>query len=312
MNLKQLFQKFPTQEDCISHLEQIRWGNKPVCPYCQSHKISKHNNNGRQNWQCQTCTRSFSVTVGTIFHHTHLDLRNWFYIIALIVNAKKGISSCQVSRDIGVRQGTVWKIMHKIREILGTKDGELLKGIVFEMDETYVKTNKNTKADKKDNDIDDDLPDDWDDNGKPTTKRGRGSKNNTAVVGIKEKGGDIKAIVVDNVKYSTLVDFAKNSVKLGSEIQTDEFKSYKRFGKFFNHKTVNHQREYVSSKNITTNGVEGFWSLLKRGIKGQFHHLSKFYLQKYINEFCYRYNMRFTDEAFVFDDVVRKLLLLNN
>jgi transposase-like protein len=226
-------------------------------------------------------------------------------MIALIVNAKKGISSCQVSRDIGVRQGTVWKIMHKIREILGTKDGELLKGLVFEMDETYVKTNKNNKHN---DDIDDDLPDDWDGSGKPL-KRGRGSQNNTAIVGIKEKNGNVKAIVTDNVRYATLIEFAKNNIAIDSEIHTDEFKSYKRFGKFFNHKTVNHSREYVSSKNITTNGIEGFWSLLKRGIKGQFHRISKFYLQKYIDEFCYRYNMRFVDEAYIFDDIVRRLLL---
>ena len=129
-SLLSLFKKFPTQESCIEHLENIRWKNGAVCPYCQSQKISQHNIKGRrQNWQCQTCTCSFSVTVGTIFHHTHLDLRNWFYILSLMINAKKGLSACQVARDLEMRRTTAWEVMHKIRKAFATEQKELLTGI---------------------------------------------------------------------------------------------------------------------------------------------------------------------------------------
>ena len=115
MNLKDLFKKFPTEESCIKFLEKMKWKNGVVCPYCQSTKTSKH----LKRLQCQSCNRSFSVMVNTIFHHTHLDLRYWFYIISLMMDAKKGISAYQVSRNTGIRRGTCWKVMHKIREAMG-------------------------------------------------------------------------------------------------------------------------------------------------------------------------------------------------
>ncbi len=298
-SLLSLFKKFPTEESCIKHLEKIRWGDKPVCPYCQSQKISHHNIEGRrQNWQCQTCTRSFSVTVGTIFHHTHLDLRNWFYILSLMINAKKGLSACQVARDLEMRRTTAWEVMHKIRKAFATEQKELLTGI-FEMDETYI------RADKSKEERDED-----DDNNPFIGNSGRSLKNNTPIVGIKQKSGDIKAFATENTKYYTLGKIAMSIAEVGSEIHTDEYKSYKQFKTFYNHKTVNHSIEYVSRQGVHCNGVESFWALLKRGIKGQFHHISKKYLQRYINEFEYRFNNRFVDEAVVFNNVVNRLLFV--
>ena len=293
MNLVELFKKFPTEQDCINHLESIRWKNGIVCPYCQSHKTCKH----LHRHQCQDCHKSFSVTVGTIFHHTHLDLRNWFYMISLIVNAKKGISACQVARDIDLRRPTVWAIMHKIRKAFATEQKELLTGI-FEMDETYIKADKNK--------------DDEDDNTTGGTKFmnncGRSLKNNTPIVGIKQKGGDIKAFATKDTKYHTLGKIAMSIADLGSKFHTDEYSSYRLFKKFVNHKTVNHSIEYVSRDKVHCNSVEGFWSLFKRGVKGQFHHISKKYLQRYIDEFTYRYNARFIDGAVVFDRIVERML----
>jgi transposase-like protein len=315
MNLLKIVSQFKTQADCIAFLENKKWQGRATCPYCQSTNTNKLTNEGRNRHYCNGCRKSFCITVGTIFHGTHIELQKWFLLIALMMNAKKSLSACQAARDLGMRRPTVWKMMHKIRDAFKTGNKALLGGIV-EMDETYIKThdvktkkNNEEEDDNDDNDsgfIDDYIPD-FDKNG-VKLKRGRGSQNNTAIVGIKQKGGDIVAKMVSNVKFNTLIDFAKKNVAIGSEVQTDEFRSYRRFNRLFTHKTVNHQREYVSSKNITTNGVEGFWSLLKRGIKGQFHHISKGYLQRYINEFVYRYNMREAKESDVFDDVLARML----
>jgi transposase-like protein len=186
MNLISLFKKFPTQESCIEYLEQVRWGDKIVCPYCESDKTCRHNKSGRQNLQCWNCQKSFSVTVGTIFHHTHFDLRYWFYIICMMLNAKKGISACQIAREINSNRPTVWRVTHKIRKAMQTEQKEMLQGI-FEMDETYIRSKR--KDDEDDNDF------------HSGSKR---AENNVSVVAIKQKGGDIKAIATQNTNFLTL------------------------------------------------------------------------------------------------------------
>lgn len=145
-SLIKLFKKFPTEESCIAFLESIRWKGGIICPYCGSVKTCNHNTKvsetrNAKRHQCQDCHKSFSVTVGTIFHHTHLDLRKWFWMISMMLNAKKGISACQVARELEMRRPTVWLKMHQIRSAMNTEQKELLTGI-FEMDETYVKTTK--------------------------------------------------------------------------------------------------------------------------------------------------------------------------
>lgn len=139
MNLISIFQKFPTQVSCIEFLENNRWGDKPVCTYCNSKKVSKHASLDRKigRWQCQECKKAFSVTVGTIFHDTKLPLQKWFLAIALVLNAKKGISNRQLGRDLGLPCNTAWKLATKIRGSFMDRHKELLSGIV-EMDETYI------------------------------------------------------------------------------------------------------------------------------------------------------------------------------
>ena len=282
MNIIELIKKFPTEESCTEWLEKVRWGNKPHCLYCGSSRVYRHRAEGRHRLQCGDCHKSFSVTMDTIFHNTKLDLRKWFWIISMMLNAKKGISSYQVARELGLRRPTAWSLMHKIRKAMSTEEGALIKGI-FEMDETYIKTTKEDN-DKDDND--------------KTFGGGRSTKNNTPVVAIKEKGGDIKAFATNDTKYHTLGKIAMSVAEIGSEVHTDEYMSYKTFDKFFNHKTCNHSMEFVSKEGIHCNSIEGFWSLLKRGIKGQFHHISKKYLQDYVNEFAYRYNNRENKDIF--------------
>ena len=128
MNIIEIYKKFPTEKDCISHLEQVRWGGKPACPYCKSTRVTPLPLESRQH--CNNCKTSFSVTVGTIFHHTHLDLQKWFLAISLILNAKKGISSRQLARDIKVTKDTAWSMQMRVRDAM-IEQGELLSGIIY-------------------------------------------------------------------------------------------------------------------------------------------------------------------------------------
>ena len=177
----EVYRRWPTQEACIAHLEQVRWGESPTCPYCQSDKVARHREMTRHSrWQCWACRKSFSVTVGTIFHRTHIDLQRWFCLISLMMAAKKGLSSLQASRDIGIQQPTVWSMMHRIRKAL-VDDGALLSGIV-EMDETYV-GGKPRKANRRK----DDPP------------GGQGVTTKTPIIGAVERvlGGVQKYIILD-------------------------------------------------------------------------------------------------------------------
>ena len=136
----EIYRRWPTQEACIAHLEQVRWGESPTCPYCGADRVS-HNRDATRGltasrWKCQRCMRSFSVTVGTIFHNSHIDLQLWFLLISLMLSAKKGLSAMQAARDLEMRRPTVWSMMHRVRNAL-VDDGKLLAGIV-EMDETYI------------------------------------------------------------------------------------------------------------------------------------------------------------------------------
>ena len=178
MNLIQIFKQFPTQESCIEYLEQKRWDNIPICPYCSSTNTNKCFNEKTKRFRhyCNGCKKSFSVTINTIFHDTRLPLQKWFLAISLILNAKKGISSRQLARDIEVHVETAWSMGHRIRKAMKGDQAELLSGII-EMDETYI-GGKPRKKNKKDDD----------DKGNP---RGRGTKKECAV-GMIERDGNVK------------------------------------------------------------------------------------------------------------------------
>ena len=154
MNLIEIFAKFQDNQQAIEYLEQIRWRDGVICTKCGSNKTCKHREKTKTRWQCWNCHHIFSVTVGTIFHHSHVPLNKWFMLIALMLNAKKGLSSLQASRDLGLRAMTTWSMMHRIRNAMATDQGELLKGIV-EMDECYIggkprKENNDSKGSPRD------------------------------------------------------------------------------------------------------------------------------------------------------------------
>ncbi|MFC1659680.1 IS1595 family transposase [Pseudomonadota bacterium] len=294
MNILEVISQFPDQQACLDYLAKKRWGNEPVCPYCGSFKVYKHTEKNKVRFQCGDCNKSFSPTVGTIFHNSHIPLQKWFLAISMILNAKKGVASRQLARDLDLPVKTAWSMIDRIRDAM-KQDGELLKGIV-ECDETYIggkpRANKHKKRNKED---DDDF------------KGGSGGiKDKDCVFGMVERNGKVKAVKVDNCKRNTLMPHIYNNVECGSEIMTDELKSYNYLYVDYSHKTVCHSAlEFVKGA-CHTNTIEGFWSLLKRGIKGQFHHISRKYLNKYVDEFCWRYNIKNESEAF--DLLVRRCL----
>lgn len=282
MNLVEIFELFPTENDCLSYLEQARWKGKPRCPYCGLTTTTSMPKENRHH--CNNCNASFSVTVGTIFHHTRLPLQKWFLAVCLILNAKKGIASRQLARDLKVNKDTAWRISMKIREAMyEPEQRNLLHGIV-EADETYI-GGKPRKGD----------PDD------KYHPRGRGTKK-TPVLGMVERGGNIKARVVrkDQLQARKLQNLIRRNVDITNTILiTDEFKGYIRIKQMMPHKTVDHGVWYVDG-DAHTNTIESFWALLKRGIVGQYHKVSLHYLPRYITEFCYRQNNRKHNDLFNF------------
>jgi len=296
MNIIQIFKQFPTQKSCIKHLEKLRWGKIPVCVYCGSTNTNPLNQEGRFRHYCNGCCKAFNVTVGTIFHGTHVPLQKWFLLISLMQNAKKGLSACQAARDIEMNRPTVWSMMHRIRRAMNN-DNSLLSGII-EMDETYV-GGKPRKENKKDDD-------DENNTGNP---RGRGTKK-TAVVGMVERGGNVKAqsVAKNELNFLDFLKIIRKNINVAeSLLVTDEYKAYNRMNKVIQHYSVNHSKEYVKG-DIHTNTIESFWAILKRGITGQFHWVSKKHLNAYIDEFCYRYNVREIDSSSVFTMTIGRML----
>ena len=305
MNLSTLSQNFNTQDKCIAHLEEIRWGNHPTCNHCKSDNVRKRNKGIM--WHCNDCGKDSSVLYDTIFEDSRLQLPKWFQLIFIMLNAKKGISAKQLSRDIGVTYKTAWYSAMRVRCAM-LDWGDKLEGIV-EMDETYVGGKPRNRSDglphtentadlanvfnKKDDRV----------------KRGRGTKK-VPVVGIVERKGRVIAKVMSKLTSKNLLEMLKKIVKLDeSTLMTDDFPSYKKMDKVIGRLVINHsKKEYVRGA-IHTNTIEGFWSIIKNGIKGQYHVISKKYLPFYLAEFCYRYNRRQLDGDDVFEETLENAVV---
>lgn len=291
MNIIQVYKKFPKQSDCIKHLEEVKWNGKPVCPYCFS--ANQTPRKGTQRYQCNNCNTSFSVTVATIFHKTHLDLQKWFLAVSLVLNAKKGYSARQLGRDIEVTKDTAWRMFMQIRKAF-IEQPELMEGII-EADETYIGgKNKNRHADKK-----------------TQGGQGRGGEDKTPVIGLLQRNGKVRAKKAKDVSMKTLNTFINANVKKGETVSTDEWGGYNKVSEKFKHLIVAHgQGQYVVGE-AHTNSLEGFWSLFKRGIVGQYHQISAKHLDKYVDEFCFRYNNRKNTSNDTFNLVINKSVNLS-
>jgi transposase-like protein len=247
MDIIEIFEDFPDQKSCLTLLESLRWQDKPKCPYCKS--VNQTPLKKEHRYHCNSCNTSFSVTVGTIFHKTHLPLQKWLLAISLILNAKKGLSARQLGRHLKINRNTAWRISMKIRDAMyEPEQRNLLQGIV-EMDETYVGARRPRKTQRQRME------------GK-NFKGGQGTKK-IPVIGIVERYGKVRAKVVKRrpVTHKKLSQLVRDSVDLEKSILvTDESRLYRRMNRLLPHKSVNHSIEYANGW-IHTNSIESFWAL---------------------------------------------------
>jgi transposase-like protein len=289
-NLIQLVKYFKDEETCKSYLAEKRWGNTPSCPHCGNTKAYLTN----RGYKCaaKECHKKFTVTTGTIFENTKISLQTWFAAMYLCTAHKKGISSLQLSRDLNITQKTAWFVLHRIREMLTQNAPELLNGEV-EIDETFLGgKDRNRHADKK----------------KSGGKKGfTHLHKDKTMVGAIERGGKVITKHVADRSKESIHPFLLNTVAKGATLYSDEYHAYKGFEATYNQQKVNHsQKEYVRG-NIHTNGIENYWSTLKRGIYGIYHQISTKHTQRYLDEFAYRFNTRKDSDTSRFEDVFYKV-----
>jgi transposase-like protein len=290
MKLIDVTKAFVSDEQCLAYFENRRWPKGVRCLTCGSDKYSRitrktqGKNKRAQLYQClePSCKQQFSATTGTILHDSHLPLNKWFMAIALIVDAKKSMSALQLSRHLDCNYRTAWYLAHRIREAMVDSDGPKLTGVV-EVDETYI-------------------------GGK---QRGHKSqlKNKDVVIGVRERGGDVRLVHTADAKEGTLYDvIAKHVSKDADAIMTDENPAYNfRLTQFKNvrHARIKHKDRVYVKGDVHTNTVESAFSLFKRGLIGSFHQVSIKHLQRYLNEFGYRFNRR--EAADIFEQTVSRM-----
>jgi len=292
MRLIDVTAKFQTEDQCLDYIEKMRWPNGEIgCVHCGEighiSKITrgtKGDNKRTRIYQCTACGKQFSATSGTIFNDSHLPLTKWFMAIALICEAKKGISACQLQRHLGVNYRTAWYLAHRIREAMN--EGDFVLSGEVEIDETYV----GAKVLRK---------------GKPYPKK----TEKDVVLGMAERGGRSRLLPVPDAKRAILQPVIEKHVSKDVDvIYTDEHPTYE-WGLKDNypnkHRTINHSRTYAIGR-THTNTIENRFSLFKRGLMGSFHHISIKHLGRYCNEFSYRFDRR-GEQAQMFDETLRNL-----
>jgi len=271
----QFHEMFPDEDAATAWFEGVRWPKGKSCPHCESENIADVKSRKPQPYRCRTCRKHFSAKTGTVMQSSHLPIRKWLCAMYLMSVSRKGLSSLQLARELGIAQEAAWRLGHKIRE--AWNDGALfpMTGTV-EVDETYIGgKERNKHASKK-------------------LCAGRGPVGKQPVLGMRSREtGEVRAFPIDQTDGATLKGSIKSNVARGSAIYTDCHKGYRGMREY-RHEAVAHSAgEYVRGE-IHTNGIESFWALLKRGINGSYHHISVKHLSRYVDEFCYRQKRRDT------------------
>ncbi|MGD9109551.1 MAG: IS1595 family transposase [Phycisphaerales bacterium] len=285
--LKNIPKACSDEKAAVEFMEKQRWGNTPACPRCgdtnvHQMKDSKGKRNKRFLWRCHGCKRQFTVRIKTVMEDSRIPLKVWCFAFWAACASKKGVSALQISRECGISYKSALFLMHRIRYAMSAPDAEnKLRGIV-EVDECYI-------------------------GGKPRysqrRKRGIGMKigrgaNKTAVLGMVSRSGAVRAKVVPNVTSKTLKSVMTENIDFSARLMTDEFPAYTRIGlPFKGHDVVNHGRKEYARGDITTNTVEAFFALIKRGVYGTYHCVSKKHLHRYLSEFEFRWATRDIDDG---------------
>jgi transposase-like protein len=276
-NLTQFMASFPTEEACRAYFEAIRFADGDFCPHCGHDKINRFKDGKR--YRCASCKQDFTIKTGTLFGESKLPLQKWFIAIYLLTTSKKGISSIELAEQVGVSQKTAWFMDMRIREALKQGGGKLFGTV--EVDETYV-------------------------GGKHVRKDGFRKK--APVFGMTERGGKLKAYAVPHRGTEVLLPTIKEHIDSKARIMSDEARVYKKLPRAgYQHGSVKHGKKHWAHGDVNTNSIESFWALFKRGYHGTYHSMSKKHLQKYVDEFAFRFNMRPEEMDAVFTEVTKRI-----
>lgn len=273
--LQQAIKYFSDEQVCIDTVASLRWPKGPVCPACE-HKGHYYLASQRR-WKCKNCARQFSVKVGTIFEDSPLPLDKWLCALWMLVNCKNGVSSYEVHRALGITQKSAWFVLHRLR--LALQHGSLVKiggdGAEVEVDETFV----GGKARNMHMDV------------RKRRVTGTGYTNKTIAFGMLERGGNVRTATINGRTRENLHGEIRKHVSAGSALYSDEWQAYRGLESEYVHKVIDHADKYVDGR-VHTNGLENFWSLLKRGLSGTYVSVEPFHLFRYLDEQAFRYNNR--------------------
>ena len=283
-NLMEAMKHFSDPMVCLQTVAAIKWPNGPVCPKCNSKRLSFLQT--RLMWKCLDCKKQFSVKVGTIFEDSPIGLDKWIMAMWMLANCKNGISSYEVARDLKVTQKTAWFMLHRIRQAMQSGSIEKLSGEV-EVDETFMGGKSQNMHESK----------------RASRIHGRGPHGKTAVLGFLQRGGTVRASVVPNRRKGVLDLAVRENVKRGATVYSDALHSYDDLRYGYTHEVIDHAVAYVRGQ-VHTNGLENFWSLLKRAIRGTYVSVEPFHLMRYLAEEVFRYNERQVTDGDRFQQVL--------